>query len=189
MGKADLPGLEGGHAGRKAMDLFAGGDRPGSRRPGEVAVMADPVDGTDRALGVVLVGGGEHGGRGREAEFEQIDAVTEPDQVIAELRRGELEGRFHDEPLDRLDQGLERIPGHRRITHSCSIEHMFGPRKRSFRRHTRLMAGPVVAERKGGYVADRKTKRVGVTLGSVITVVASLHALDLKSSLSQLDPI
>ncbi|MGA8666737.1 MAG: hypothetical protein WB804_07715, partial [Candidatus Dormiibacterota bacterium] len=32
-------------------------------------------------------------------------------------------------------------------------------------------------------------KRVGVTLGSVITVVASLHALDLKSSLSQLDPI
>ena len=126
MGKADVPGLEGGDAGRKAMDLFAGGDRPGSRRPGEVAVMADPVDGTDRALGVVLVGGGKHGGLGREAEFEQIDAVAEPDQVIAELRRGELEGRFHDEPLDRIDQGLERIPGHRGITHSCSIEHMFG---------------------------------------------------------------
>ena len=70
--------------------------------------------GTDRALGVVLVGGGKHGGRGREAEFEQIDAVTEPDQVIA-VRR--VSSRLiHDEPLDRIDQGLERIPGHRRIT-------------------------------------------------------------------------
>ena len=34
MGKADLPGLEGGDTDRKAMDLFAGGDRPGSRKTG-----------------------------------------------------------------------------------------------------------------------------------------------------------
>ena len=126
MGEADLPGLEGGDAGREAMDLLAGGHRPGGGLPGQVAVVADPVDGTDRALGLVLVGGGEDRGLGSEVELEQVDAVAEPDQVVAELRGGELEVRFDDEALDRLDQGLEGIPGGPGITHSCSIEHMFG---------------------------------------------------------------
>ena len=43
MGEADLPGLEGRDAGRKAMDLLAGGDRPGGGLSGQVAVMTDPV--------------------------------------------------------------------------------------------------------------------------------------------------
>ena len=135
MGEADLPGLEGGDTGREAMDLLAGGDRPGGGLPGQVAVVADPVDGTDRTLGVVLVGGGEDRGLGGEAELEQIDALAEPDQVVAELGGGELEGRFDHEALDRLDQSLEGIPGHPGITHSCSIEHMFAAQRSRTARH------------------------------------------------------
>jgi hypothetical protein len=47
--------------------------------------MPDPVDRGDRALGVVLVGGGEARGAGRKAELEDIDAMAEPDQMVAEL--------------------------------------------------------------------------------------------------------
>jgi hypothetical protein len=76
-----------------------------------VAVVTDPVDGGYRALGVVLIGGSEDGGVGGETQFQEINAVTEPDEVIPELGRSELEGRSRDEALDRLKERLERVPG------------------------------------------------------------------------------
>jgi len=82
VGEADVSGLEGGDTGREAMDLLPGGHRPGGGMPGHVAVMPDPVDGGDRPLGVVLIGGREDGRLGGEAQLQQIDAVAEPDQVI-----------------------------------------------------------------------------------------------------------
>ena len=95
--------------------------RPGGGVPGHVAVVTDPVDGGHRALGVVLIGGSEDGRFGGETQLQKIDAVTEPDQVISELRRSELEGRSRDEALDRLHERLKRVPGALGITHSCSI--------------------------------------------------------------------
>jgi hypothetical protein len=44
MGEADMSGLEGGDTGRQAVDLLAGGHRPGGGVPGHVAVVTDPVD-------------------------------------------------------------------------------------------------------------------------------------------------
>ena len=52
---------------------------------GQLAVVADPVDGGDRALGVVLGGGGELAGVLREGDLEEIDAVAEMDEVGADL--------------------------------------------------------------------------------------------------------
>jgi hypothetical protein len=95
--EADIPGLEGGDTGRQAVDLLAGGHRPGGGVPGHVAVVTDPVDGGYRALGVVLIGGSEDGGVGGEAQLQEIHAVTEPDEVIPELGRSELARRSRNE--------------------------------------------------------------------------------------------
>ena len=59
VGEADLPGLEGGEAGRQAVHLLPGSHGTGGGMTGHAALVADPVDRGGRALEVVLVGPGE----------------------------------------------------------------------------------------------------------------------------------
>jgi hypothetical protein len=62
-----------------------------------------------RGVDVVLIGGSEDGRVGGEAQLQEIKAVTQPDEVIPELGRSELEGRSRDEALNRLEERLERV--------------------------------------------------------------------------------
>ncbi len=110
VGEADLPGIEGGEAQGKAVDQVTGGHGTGGGMAGHAALVADPVDRGGRALEVVLVGPGEGAGQDREAHLEEVDAVAEADEVLAELVLGELEGRRVEECLDGKDEGGERGP-------------------------------------------------------------------------------
>ena len=130
VGETDPPRLERGHARGERLRLLAGGD--GTRRgvPGHPALMADPVDRRGRALGLVLLRGGEDRRFSGEAELEQIDAVAEPDQALAELGRGELDRGTCHECFDGLQQPFEARSVAATITHTCSIEHAFAATQR-----------------------------------------------------------
>src|ERR1700693_6123505 len=102
--------------------------------------MAHPVDRRGRALGLVLVGAGEEGGLAGEAELEEVEAVAEPDQVGAELVRGDLDRPPAPAGGDGAHEGLEGAAVLvLTITHLCSIEHMFAPLQR-LRTHPRTAA-------------------------------------------------
>src|SRR6185437_2943721 len=84
-----------------------------------------------RALGFVLIGRREPGLVTGEAELEQVDAVTEADQALAEREGGDLGGRGDEG----FDAGEEAVEAHGQtlvtthlafaITHRSSIEQMF----------------------------------------------------------------
>jgi hypothetical protein len=102
VGEADPARLERGDTRRERLGRRAGGDGAGGGVAGHGALVADPVDRRGRALGLVLLGGGKHRGLAGEAELEQIDAVAEPDQTLAQLVRGELHSGPRHERFDRL---------------------------------------------------------------------------------------
>src|SRR5580700_5478617 len=103
----------------------AGGDRTsrgGARHP---ALMADPVDRRVRALSNGFVGGREDRGISGEAEFEEIDAVAEPDEALAELERGDLTPWGGNVGVDLVEEAIEGRQLVLAITHPSIIEHMF----------------------------------------------------------------
>src|SRR6266542_2373365 len=85
VGKADPARLEGDEAGRELGHALSNCHSIRSPVAGHVAVEADPVDGTDRARLVVVVGGGKAGRHAREEELELVDLVTQLRQPIGEL--------------------------------------------------------------------------------------------------------
>jgi hypothetical protein len=89
----DPPRVQRGHARRQLVGHRPGGDRARRRIRGHPALVADPVDRRRRALGDGFLGGGEGGGIARETEFEEVDPVAQPDQLLADLERRALGGR------------------------------------------------------------------------------------------------
>jgi hypothetical protein len=108
VGEADLAGVEGGEAGGQTVHLIAGGHGPSRGMAGHAAVVADPVDRGGRALAVVLVGPGEDRCQGSEAQLEEVDAVAEVDEVLAELVLGQLEGGSTEVRLEVEQEGCQR---------------------------------------------------------------------------------
>ena len=117
----DRPLLEGGDTCRQLIRCLAGRHRAGGSTPRHPALVANPVDRRVRTLRDGLVGGGERGGLAGEAQLQQIDGVTEPDQALAELEGRDLYRRSGYEALDERCEPLERVLLVAAITHRRSI--------------------------------------------------------------------
>jgi hypothetical protein len=70
------------HSIGQLIEVLAGGDVVGGLRAGQVTVDADPVDRRDRALQLVVVGGGKLGGFLGEHQLHQRDAAAHLDQAL-----------------------------------------------------------------------------------------------------------
>lgn len=74
----------------------------------------------------VLVGRGKRRRLGREVELEEVDAVAQPDELLAELKRRQRRSRALNEALNSSDKLLDRTGRRSGTTHFCSIyEHTF----------------------------------------------------------------
>ena len=113
MSKANLTVRHGPAALGELVQLLAYGQPVGHRTATHVAAQPNAMDGRDRALSLVLIGGGKGGGVLRELQLQPIDRSARVDQTRHALSAGRRR-RISAKLIDRLHQATN-LARHRRF--------------------------------------------------------------------------